>query len=191
MNQAIHEIMINDTTKVAAYYDQDSFALDDLLGIDGESGVFMLPKRGFYGALDYWTTKENSYGKLTAELLDLCGAVEGFKNYDELTEALLLHTKRANYVSKNYSFSGYSQGEYMEAIIYGQGDYINGMATTVDAWIKGDIFTVALETLETYESKVSGKIINQWEATESIGGVILDNGTEAELIAIAKTFLGA
>lgn len=190
MSELIYELQLDETNRVAIYTEDYGYTPEDILGDDGESGWFFMPKRGYYGALEYYVSNECSGGELTQELVSLAKQLQDFKDYDELKADLLTHVTRNGYKAKGYELYGNSQGDYLEVICYGQGDYIDSMADTLGKWFRGEIYTAAHETLEVYTNFSNGNLIERCEAQDSIGCMVLESGDEAELKEIARLHFG-
>jgi hypothetical protein len=190
MANPIFETQLSDTLRVRAYVDETGYAANEVLGdtSNGSNGWFFMPKRGYYGALDYFISREHSDGKLSAEMLELAQQLSDFKSYDEIAEDLLKHANRAGYTAKKYELRGYMQSDYAEVIIYTLGDYGDGMAETLDTWFKGDIYTITLERLEVFISPTSGRDLNSWEWEDSIACILLETGSDDELTQIANSY---
>jgi hypothetical protein len=102
--------------------------------------------------------------------------------------AITRHLTRAGYDCTFAELRGFSQGEWLDAVIYAKAGEIRDLAETVDeinAWFRGDVYTLALEELVTYTA-ATGSTIERWEAEDSIGGVIL---TEPLTLELAKEYL--
>jgi hypothetical protein len=102
--------------------------------------------------------------------------------------AITRHLTRAGYDCTFAELRGYSQGEWLDAVIYAKAGEITDLAETVEeinAWFRGDVYTLALEELVTYTAP-NGSTIERWEAEDSIGGVIL---TEPLTLELAKELL--
>lgn len=189
MSNAIFETKLSDTLRVRAYVDESSYAVSDLIGeTDDYQGVFFMPSRGYYGALDYFTSKHNSDGKLTDELVSLSQTLQDFKTYDEQAEDLLTHVTRAGYLAKKYALRGYMQSDYAEVIVYAKGDYLDGIAETLEQWFRGDVYTISLERLEVFISPTSGRDLEYWESEDSISCILLESGSDDELKGIANSY---
>jgi hypothetical protein len=82
---------------------------------------------------------------------------------------------RAGYRAMTFSLTGYSQGDWAYVVVYWRDEAINditGVLEELEAWFRGDVYTIALEKLETYKNE-SGSEKHYWECVESIGQVIL------------------
>jgi hypothetical protein len=103
-------------------------------------------------------------------------------------DAIRKHLTRAGYDCTFAQLRGYSQGEWLDAVIYAKAGDVGDWAATVDevdAWFRGDVYTVTLERLEVYTS-TSGNELTQWETIDALGGVIL---TEPLTLELAKELL--
>jgi hypothetical protein len=103
-------------------------------------------------------------------------------------DAIRKHLTRAGFDCTFAELRGYSQGEWLDAVIYAKAGDVGDWAATVneiDAWFRGDVYTVTLERLEVYTS-TSGNELTQWETIDALGGVIL---TEPLTLELAKELL--
>jgi hypothetical protein len=103
-------------------------------------------------------------------------------------EAITKHLTRAGFDCTFADLRGYSQGEWLDAVIYAKaGDITDwaGVAEEADAWFRGDVYSLHLERLETYKSQY-GNELTQWETLEVYSCNILPNGLTDE---IAKEFI--
>jgi hypothetical protein len=99
-------------------------------------------------------------------------------NTDTLEKAIEKSIKRAGYEFMFLQLKGYSQGDWAYVVLYWRADYItdiSGLVNELEAWFKGDVYTICLEELDTYTSD-SGRVIERWEVVESIGGVLIHDG---------------
>jgi hypothetical protein len=87
----------------------------------------------------------------------------------------------SNRTYKTLALRGYSQGEWADIVVYADagsdGEWLNSKNATADieAWFRGDIYTVAIESLETYVNAKNGDTLQRWEITDSCGMVTLSN----------------
>lgn len=98
-------------------------------------------------------------------------------------DAIRKHLTRAGFDCTFAELRGYSQGEWLDAVIYAKAGDVGDWAATVneiDAWFRGDVYTVTLERLEVYTS-TSGNELTQWETIDATGGVILSEPLTLEL----------
>lgn len=162
-------LVINETTRVRAYYDEDSYSLDYAVG--DELGVYTLEiSRGYDNIAQGDYTKELGYlqDKLTRDQWE-----SGIGKYLAL----------AGMKYKFVSLRGYSQGDWAEVVIYTPDDYdLTASAEALDTWFKGDIFTVCLEKLEVYTNP-AGNTIERWEIEDSIGCITFSDDYTLESVA--------
>lgn len=81
---------------------------------------------------------------------------------------------RAGYKSMTFSLKGYSQGDWAYVVLYWRDDAISditGVREELEAWFRGDVYTITLEKLDTYKNE-SGNEKHYWECVESLGQVI-------------------
>jgi hypothetical protein len=103
-------------------------------------------------------------------------------------DAITKHLTRAGLECRFVELRGYSQGEWLDGVIYASPDYIGdwaGIIAEVQAWYRGDVYTIALEELITYKA-ANGNLITQWESVDAIGGCIL---TEQLTLDNVKNYL--
>ena len=160
MNDAIDTIEIDDKTRYALYL--DTWTFDYLKEWDWEGlGVFTL-----------------RHGRLTDELeLDTLGInyrlreIRGNDFIDDKEAAIGKALTRAGY---SYKFIGLTDSSYWhEVVIYWDDKQIRNIDGVIDelrAWYCGEVYSVALETLETYTGRY--RTIEQWEVSESVSQVI-------------------
>ena len=170
IDSGLEPLVINDNTRVKAYYDEDSHSLDFIVGDD--LGVyFMRPM------FDY---KRHNQGDYTNELGHLQNRVD--REQEESAIGKYLATAGMNY--KFVSLRGYSQSDWADVVIYTDEDYdLNASAEALDTWFKGDIFTVCLEQLHTYTEASTGNTIERWEIEDSIGCITFSDDYTLETVA--------
>lgn len=96
-------------------------------------------------------------------------------NSDELEKAIAKTITRAGYEFMFVQLTGYSQGDWAYVVLYWQPafhNYVSGLVNELEAWFRGDVYTISLEELETYTSS-SGVSIQRWEVIDSLGRVII------------------
>jgi hypothetical protein len=169
IDSGIEPLVINDTTRVRAYYDEDSYSLDYVVGDD--LGVYTLDiSRGY---------KDISQGDYTEEL----GRLQDRLTRDQWESGIGKYLATAGYTYKFVSLRGYSQGDWADVVIYTNDTYdLTASGEALDTWFKGDIFTVCLEKLETYTSS-SGNTIERWEIEDSIGCITFSDDYTLETVA--------
>jgi hypothetical protein len=170
IDSGIDPVVINDTTRVKAYQDEDSYTLDYIVG--DELGVYFMRPYGNYS--------HHNQGDLTSELGYLIGKVDRHQEESALGKYLALAGMKYKFVS----LQGYSQSDWAEAVIYTNEDYhLDSSAEALATWFRGDIYTVCLEKLETYTSPFGDKTIERWEVQDSIGCITLSDDYTLETVA--------
>lgn len=161
-------IEIDANYRYAAYYDTDAF--DYLHEWDNDAwGVFTL-------AIDrqYRPLMLDTFG-INDRLQTIVDWYSFSWNDNTLDKQLEKAITRAGYRSMTFSLKGYSQGDWAYVVLYWNDEAISdisGVAEELEAWFRGDVYTIALEKLETYKNE-SGAEKHYWECVESIGRVIL------------------
>lgn len=170
IDSGLEPLVINDTTRVKAYYDSDSYSLDYVVG--DELGVYTLDiSRGY---------KNIEQGDLTGQLAELQDRL----TRDQWESGIGKYLALAGMNYKFVSLRGYSQGEWAEVVIYTDEDYdLKSSAEALDTWFKGDIFTVCLEKLHTYTEHSTGQTIERWEVEDSIGCITFSDDYTLETVA--------
>lgn len=169
IDSGIEPIAINDTTRVKAYYDEDSYSLDFVVG--DELGVYFIkPSRGY---------SHHDQGDYTDQLSELYYKTNHLDYESAIGKYLALTGMKYKFVS----LRGYSQSDWAEVVIYTDEDYdLESSAEALQTWFAGDIFTVCLEKLETYTS-ASGNTIERWEVEDSIGAITFSKDYYLEAVA--------
>lgn len=163
-------LQISDTLRVKAYYDQDSYSLDYIVG-DTLGVYFIRPTR------DY---DRHNQGDYTDQLATLQYRVRRDSEQSALGKYLALAGMNYKFVS----LRGYSQGDWADVVIYTNDTYdLTASAEALDTWFKGDIFTVCLEQLHTYTEASTGQTIERWEIEDSIGCITFSDDYTLESVA--------
>jgi hypothetical protein len=158
---------LTETTRLAAYHDYGSYDWSELTG-EG-LGLYTLEISRDLGI--------TNSGPCTDELERLTRELDR----DRWERAIGLYMHLNNRTYKTLSLRGYSQGEWAEVIVYSDagpdGEWLKGKDATHDleAWFRGDIYTVALESLEIYTNLKNGDLIERWEISDSCGMVTMSN----------------
>lgn len=162
-----HEIIeLSDTQRYACYVDTDCF--DYLNDWDHDAwGLFTLAIDRQYRPLSLDTFGIND------RLQKIVDWYSFDWNDNTLDKQLEKAITRAGYSSRQFSLRGYSQSDWAYVVLYWREDYISditGVIEELEAWFRGDVFTITLEELVVYKSE-SGAEKHYWECIESIGGV--------------------
>lgn len=155
------------TTRLAAYYWHGSC---DYTEITGEGlGVYTLAVADRLG--------EIKSGECTSDL----DRLTRWLRPDQYERAIGLYMHLTGRSWQVVSLRGYSQGEWADVIIYGDagpdGKWVNDRhaADDLKAWFRGDLYTVAHESLETYQNAKTGETLQRWESIDSVGLVVLSD----------------
>lgn len=93
----------------------------------------------------------------------------------ETETAISKHLTRAGLSYKFVSLRGYSQSDWAEVVIYGDKEFFGNLkteATVLDAWFKGEVYNLTLETLKTYTAE-DGESLGRWEIEDAIGQICI------------------
>lgn len=79
------------------------------------------------------------------------------------------------------TLTGYSQGEWAEALIYVNGatdgeTVLDFVQKDVMSWFRGDVYTLTAQTKKTYTA-ADGESVELWNDGEAFGGYLLEYGT--------------
>jgi hypothetical protein len=165
--ETIATLDINETTRLAAYLDHGSYNWNELTG-EGV-GIYTLNIARNLGI--------TNGGQCTDDLDRLTRYLD--RGRWERAIGLYMHLSNRTY--KTLALRGYSQGEWADIVVYADagsdGEWLNSKNATADieAWFRGDIYTVAIESLETYVNAKNGDTLQRWEITDSCGMVTLSN----------------
>lgn len=183
-------IEINESNRVAVTYDLTQQTLGEVIG-DGVYVHFLNPN----------LVHNSSSSPITADLTQVIDETtwehDTRRPYSEvLIPAVGKFLETNGYDWMEITLTGYSQGEWAWALMFKPKaetpdlDFdLKVCLPAVDAWFKGDIFTVTHETLEIYTKLTDGSILERWEPADSIGGVIFnDCFDDAEIIETAKHY---
>jgi hypothetical protein len=107
-----------------------------------------------------------------AQIVDRLGRYE-----EETKTAISKHLTRAGLVYEFVSLRGYSQGDWAEVVIYGDKEFFGTLtaeANTLDAWFKGEIYTLSLENLKTYKAE-DGESLGRWETEDALSQIVISD----------------
>jgi hypothetical protein len=177
MNDAIDTIEIDDKTRYALYLDTWTFDYLKEWEWDG-LGVFTLRK-----------SKWNSELELDAlGLNNRLREIRGNDFIDNEKVAIATAISRAGY---SYQFESLNDSSYWHEIVIYWDDKqitsIDGILDELRAWYCGEVYSVALETLETYVGRY--RTIEQWEVSDSVSQVIFTHNYKFDL-ETCKDLLG-
>jgi hypothetical protein len=164
--------MINETERISFYYDDNYYTLGDCVG--EFMGVYTLDI-----ARNYHPIEQGEYTEVFDEFRRRLGTTE------QIQRAIELYLTTANVPHRFVSLRGYSQAEWADVLIYGEGfAELESYAEPLQAWFRGDVFVVAREKLNTYTSNYDpSQTIEQWELQGAIGNVLFTNGYSVQQAA--------
>ncbi len=158
LTNSVYEYEINETLKVSLYLEEWSYSIFDALG-DG-FGVYMINS-------DFRHHNLGDLGQNIAQVLegvDYARYSQIRRRYDDdLTEALSRMFKRQNRDFKLICLTNYHEATL--AVVYGleaEDKITSGLADALDAWFKGEIYTMALEELAVYTNLANGDTLNKF-----------------------------
>ena len=102
--------------------------------------------------------------------------IERHGRHGEKTEtAISKHFTRAGLSYEFVSLRGYSQSDWAEVVMYGDKEFFGNLrleANVLDAWFKGEIYNLTLESLKTYKAE-DGESLGRWEIEDAIGQICI------------------
>lgn len=109
-------------------------------------------------------------------------ALETIKEWqprDNRADEMLKHLRRAGYLSKEIALRGYSQGEWLDALIWttlkeNAQEALEAFEDELTSWFRDSFYNVALEKRVVYTAP-DGRTLEQWEVEDAIGGVLFTN----------------
>ncbi len=116
---------------------------------------------------------DDTHRDQVAEIIDRLGRYE-----EETKTAISKHLTRAGLSYEFVSLRGYSQGDWAEVVIYGDKEFFGNLrfeANVLDAWWKGEVYTLTLENLKTY-SATDGESLARWEIEDALGQICISDG---------------
>ena len=172
------------TDRITLYYDDDQYDLEWILG--EEVGVYTIDiERNFHAMESGPRTK------------DLDGLIRNLNNdyrtdwRERKLRAIELYMNLSGLEYRQVSLRGPSQSDWADVVIYADPtDRVDLEACEegLRDWFRGDVFTIAHESLEVYTNPANGRTIERWELQDSIGSILPVKGQTFE--DMAKTYFG-
>jgi hypothetical protein len=91
--------------------------------------------------------------------------------------AISKHLDRAGLSHAFVSLRGYSQGEWAEVVAYSDSEligYWGSVAEDLNAWFRGDVFSLELQTLKVYKAEDSTELA-RWDSDQHTGLVLISD----------------
>lgn len=174
--QPLMTIDVNENYRYAAYPDHDPF--DYLKDYEWDNwGLFTIAINRGYRPLGL-----DTFG-LNDQLTRVAEWHQHSWNDNQLETALSKTITRAGYSHIYLNLNGYSQGDWAYVVLYYKEEWLtdpSGLINELEAWFRGDVYTIALERLETYTSQY-GNTKTEWEMVDNIGHVLIHDGNEFTL----------
>jgi hypothetical protein len=179
MSKATYTLQIDDHNRLCAYVDGDYYQKEDIVG----EGLNIQPIQFFDKySRDVFSTNDDYKGDI-ARLVDAFHYYNHERNYAELRErAVSLYLNSKGLPFKFVSLYGYSQGERIDLVIYGdtaEDTWITDPKShlALEAWYRGDIFTIVHERLTRWTSETGATYLD-WENVDSLGCCLLETGED-------------
>jgi hypothetical protein len=161
-----YETTLDNNQRLALWPEYGPIDFDEILG--DFIGVQTLDiDRG----LSELTTNDKHRDKI-AEIVNWSG-----KHSKETETAISKHLTRAGQSYEFVSLRGYSQSDWADVVIYGDQEFFGNLrleANVLDAWFKGEIYNLTLESLKTYKAE-DGESLGRWEIEDAIGQICISD----------------
>lgn len=164
----IQPTYLSDKVRVKTYLDTETQDLDYFIGED--IGVYIVRPNTRYNF---------GQGDLNKELGYINSNVQRHQEESAFGKYLTLQNQDYRFVS----LTGYSQGDWADVIIYTPNDQesdLESVAECLKDWFRGDVYAMALEELHVYTEAETGRTIEQWEITDSVGAITLSKNYTLE-----------
>lgn len=138
------------------------------------------------------------YDKIEQDYRDnneaLLAIQENSANDEQFDLGIETHFKRAGLHFKRVALQGYSQGEWLDCVIYSDEEFIiMDMAHTLQQWWRGDVYVLTVEKSVTYANvDDSTDTIEQWQYVDSASGYYLNDDElddDAEILALVDDLI--
>lgn len=164
----MYKLTLSDTKRIVAVADGD-YEFHDVFG-DDVSLIVIRNNRdyGSYYGTDYGIDKE------VQRLADR------FSHSPVSRErAISLYLKLIGYSSRVLELRGYSQSDWATAVLVTRDtadSYLESIASSVNAWFRGDVFTLHLEERKTYANVVDvSDTITKWVSIDAVSGWLIED----------------
>ena len=172
------------TDRIKLYYDTDQYDLDWIIG--EEVGVYTIDiARNFHPIEQGPRTKD-----LDRLIRNLANEYRTDWRERKL-RAIELYMNLSGLEYRQVSLRGPSQSDWADVIIYADPTDRVDLEACEEAlgdWFRGEIYTIAHETLEVYTNPANGNTIERWELQDSLGSILPVKGQTFE--DMAKTYFG-
>jgi hypothetical protein len=161
-----YQTTLNNGQRLALWPELEQWQFDDIVG--DLIGVQTLSVARFLSEIK---TEDKHRGPI-AEIVERHGG-----QTKETETAISKHLSRAGMNYQFVSLRGYGQGDWAEIVIYADAETVgnlNGAADEVKAWFRGDIFTLSLDTLKTYQA-ADGESLARWETEDALSLIVISD----------------
>ena len=108
---------------------------------------------------------------------------------DDVGAALIRHFQRNGWHASVESWTGYSQGDWLEYVIATPDNYLPSLVDTLGHWLSGDVYVLSAEELVTWRND-AGDTWETWEMIESVSGIYSELWNDAEILSEVSNFMG-
>lgn len=105
--------------------------------------------------------------------------IREWQTRDNAANEMLKHLRRAGYLAKEIALRGYSQSEWLDALIWttlknNAEEALEAFEDELQSWFRDGFYNVALEKRVVYTAP-DRRTLEQWEIEHAIGGVLFTN----------------
>ena len=180
MNDNLNTVEISPTRRVTI--SADEFAYSEC-PLDWEDEIFVHILREPY----------LSRSTLSRDTVPWAVPVREIEDYAEDSEdvgaALVKHFHRNGWNASVESWTGYSQGDWLEYVIATPDNRLPSIVDTLGHWLSGDVYVISAEELVTWRND-AGDTRETWETVESMGGICSKLWDDAEILSEVSNFMG-
>lgn len=168
----VETINYGNDNRVSVYYDESDYTADEILG--DSFGMFSLRQHRDYGKIDL--------GELTDDLNLLCNRID----YSQYESAIGKYLTVANKHHTIIELQGNSQSEWATVMVYSDELFVTTpeFRDALRQYWRGEVYYLVHEQRETFANADGSKTIDQWDAVDSIGGIMTES--HDELLSIIK-----
>ena len=181
MSEPMHLLQINDTLRVAAYFDYDA-EHPAAWGVE-----FVQTLRTARGMSEL--TTDDGHREAIREIMEhnpetttRGSSWQTTRRDDWERDAITKHLNRAGFDCTFIQLIGGSPSEWADIVAYwNAGDITNPEAVAREwrAWYAGEVYWLALECADIY-TNAAGNTITTWQTVDTVGGIYLTDGLTRE-----------
>lgn len=171
MTDILHTVMFGERDRVRVTIDDDSHECP-VEWNPTDCGMLTVRKNRDYSTL--------SFGDEADAAAQRMQFADEYSTDDEPMHAAMRYLNRQGYSVDYCSLTGYSQGDWMDVIIWTRdADYRKSLVDDVQMWFRGDIYALVHEQAVDYvritNKDATSPDLTEWEPIDGLGGVYMNN----------------